>query len=84
MSGGRAARGEKLSEGQPADFVMAETAYDGNKLRAVDKYLRVERHLVECYFSGREQFRRVVTRFEKTARNCFASVAPAAIILWNG
>ena len=67
MSGGRASRGEKLSEGPPADFVMAATDYDGNKLRAVNKHLRVRHHLVECYFSRREQFRRVVTRVEKTA-----------------
>ena len=41
-----------------------------------------ERHLVECCFSKLKQFRRVATRFEKTARNYRAVVTLAAIILW--
>jgi transposase len=40
------------------------------------------RHLVECCFSKLKQFRRVATRFEKTARNYRAVVTLAAIILW--
>ena len=35
----------------------------------LDKYLYAQRHLVECCFSKLKQFRRVATRFEKTARN---------------
>ncbi|CAH2398320.1 hypothetical protein MES4922_20037 [Mesorhizobium ventifaucium] len=31
--------------------------------------LYAQRHLVECCFSKLKQFRRVATRFEKTARN---------------
>lgn len=41
-----------------------------------------QRHLVECCFSKLKQFRRVATRFEKTARNYRAVVTLAAIILW--
>lgn len=35
----------------------------------LDKHLYAQRHLIECCFSKLKQFRRVVTRFEKTARN---------------
>ena len=48
----------------------------------LDKYLYAQRHLVECCFSKLKQFRRVATRFEKTARNYRAVVTLAAIILW--
>ena len=48
----------------------------------LDKHLYAQRHLVECCFSKLKQFRRVATRFEKTARNYRAVVTIAAIILW--
>ena len=48
----------------------------------LDKHLYAQRHLVECCFSRLKQFRRVATRFEKTARNYLAVVTLAAIILW--
>ena len=48
----------------------------------LDKHLYAQRHLVECCFSKLKQFRRVATRFEKTARNYRAIVTLAAIILW--
>ena len=47
----------------------------------LDKYLYAQHHLVECCFSKLKQFRRVATRFEKTARNYRAVVTLAAIIL---
>ena len=47
----------------------------------LDKHLYAQRHLVECCFSKLKQFRRVATRFEKTARNYRAVVTLAAIIL---
>jgi transposase len=93
-----------LIEGLPAEFVMADTAYDADHLRQaiaakgalavipnnpsralkypLDKHLYAQRHLVECCFSKLKQFRRVATRFEKTARNYQAVVTLAAIILW--
>ena len=40
----------------------------------LDKHLYAQRHLVECCFSKLKQFRRVATRFEKTARNYQAVV----------
>ena len=48
----------------------------------LDKQLYAQRHLVECCFSRLKQFRRVATRFEKTARNYRAVVTLAAIVLW--
>jgi len=93
-----------LLEGQKADFVMADTAYDADHFRdritkagavavipnnpsrtkklPLDKALYKERHLVECCFSKLKQFRRVATRYEKTAQNFLAVVTIAATILW--
>lgn len=48
----------------------------------LDKHLYAQRHLIECCFSKLKQFRRVATRFEKTARNYRAVVTLAAIVLW--
>jgi transposase len=50
--------------------------------QAFDKELYKERHLIECCFSKLKQFRRVATRYEKTARNFLAIVTLAATILW--
>ncbi len=48
----------------------------------LDKHLYAQRHLIECCFSKLKQFRRVATRFEKTAQNYLAVVTLAAIVLW--
>jgi transposase len=48
----------------------------------LDKAAYKERHLVECCFSKLKQFRRVATRYEKTAKNYLAVVTLAAIVLW--
>jgi transposase len=48
----------------------------------LDAHLYAQRHLVECCISKLKQFRRVATRFEKTARNYLAVVTLAAIVLW--
>ncbi|MGO4404402.1 IS5 family transposase [Bosea sp. RAF48] len=48
----------------------------------LDKHLYAQRHLIECCFSRLKQFRRVATRFEKTARHYLAVVTIAATILW--
>ena len=66
--------------------VQARCWLPNNPSRALkyplDKHLYAQRHLVECCFSKLKQFRRVATRFEKTARNYLAIVTLAAIILW--
>ena len=93
-----------LIEGLAAKVLMADTAYDSDKIRQaaadigalavipnnpsralkhpLDKHLYAQRHLVECCFSRLKQFRRVATRFEKTARNYLAVVTLAATMLW--
>jgi transposase len=48
----------------------------------LDEHLYAQRHLVECCFSRLKQFRRVATRYEKTARNFLAVVTIAATIIW--
>ena len=48
----------------------------------LDAHLYAQRQLVECCFSKLKQFRRVATRFEKTAANYLAVVTIAAAILW--
>ena len=48
----------------------------------VDEHLYAMRSLIECCFSKLKQFRRVATRYEKTARNFLAVVTIAAIVLW--
>ena len=75
---GDAPQAAALIEGLPAEVVIADTAYDAD----LDKHLYAQRHLVECCFSKLKQFRRVATRFEKTARNYQAVVTLAAIVLW--
>jgi len=48
----------------------------------LNKHFYAQRHLVECCFSKLKQFRRVATRFEKTARHYLAIVTLAATVLW--
>lgn len=64
----------------------AEAVIPNNPSRAakhpLDAHLYAQRHLIECCFSRLKQFRRVATRFEKTARNYIAVVTLAAIVLW--
>jgi transposase len=101
---GDAPQADGLIEGLPAEVVMADAAYDSDRLRQaiaakgaiavipnnpsrslkhpLDKHLYAQRHLVECCFSKLKQFRRVATRFEKTAKNYLAVVTIAAIVLW--
>lgn len=48
----------------------------------LDRHLYAQRHLIECCFAKLKQFRRVATRYEKTARNYLAILTLAATILW--
>ncbi len=49
--------------------------------RAYDKERYKDRNLVERFWSKVEQFRRVATRYEKTARNFLAFVHVASIMI---
>jgi transposase len=64
----------------------AEAVIPNNPSRArkhpLDPHLYAQRHLVECCFGKLKHFRRVATRFEKTAQNYLAIVTIAATILW--
>jgi len=93
-----------LIDGLPAQYVLADTAYDADHFRndvsaikahavipshpscakklPLDKDIYKERHLVECCFGKLKHFRRVATRYEKTARNFLAIVTVAAIAIW--
>ena len=48
----------------------------------LDKHLYAQRHLVECCFSKLKQFRRVATRFEKTATNFRSMLYIFAVRCW--
>lgn len=66
--------------------IQAVAVIPNNPSRArkhpLDRHLYAQRHLIECCFARLKQFRRVATRFEKTARNYLAVVTLAAIVLW--
>ena len=48
----------------------------------VDEHLYAMRSLIECCFSKLKQFRRVATRYEKTARNFLAGVHFVCALAW--
>ena len=50
--------------------------------RKIDFHLYKERHLVENFFCRLKQFRRVATRYEKTALNYLGFVLFASIKVW--
>lgn len=50
--------------------------------RSVDLDLYRQRNLVERFFCNLKQFRRIATRFEKSARNFLAAIALASARLW--
>ena len=47
-----------------------------------DRDLYKERHVAECFFSKIKQFRRIATRYEKTAANFLAMVHLACAMIW--
>lgn len=50
--------------------------------RPYDKYLYKERNLVERFFNKLKHYRRLATRYEKTARNFLAMLTLVATIIW--
>ncbi len=70
----------ELIDGIGATAVIPNTPQRASKY-PFDRQLYRERHLIECCFSRLKQFRRVATRYEKTARNYLAVVTLAAIVL---
>jgi transposase len=47
-----------------------------------DEYIYMERHVVECFFSKIKYFRRIFSRFDKSARNYASFIAFVGAILW--
>jgi transposase len=47
-----------------------------------DEHLYKERHVAECFIGKVKHFRRIATRYEKTARNFLAMITLAATMIW--
>ena len=54
------------------------------KLCRIDKKLYRHRYLVEVLFDTLKSFRRIATRYEKTARNYLALIHFACALQWQG
>jgi putative transposase len=50
--------------------------------REYDTHLYKERHLIECLFNKLKRFRRVATRYDKTAASFLGFIYLTASILW--
>lgn len=53
-----------------------------NNPQQYDQERYKERNRVERFFGSIKQFRRVATRYDKTAQNFFSAVTIASIFLW--
>lgn len=58
------------------------TQRDRKVQRSVDPQLYRQRNLVERFFNKIKHFRRIATRYDKTARNFLAAVMIASTRLW--
>ena len=58
------------------------TSRDRKVQRSVDPALYRQRNLIERFFNKLKHFRRIATRYDKTARNFLASILLAATRLW--
>ena len=58
------------------------TSRDRKVQRSVDPNLYRQRNLIERFFNKLKHFRRIATRYDKTARNFLAAVLVAATRLW--
>ena len=52
--------------------------------RIYDKHLYKERHLIECFFGKIKYFRRIFSRFDKSALSYLSFIHFAAALLWTG
>ena len=50
--------------------------------RDYDHHLYKERHLIECFFGKIKHYRRIFSRFEKTARNYMSFLRLVATLVW--
>lgn len=92
-----------LLDGQTAEHVIADTAYDADRIRLAihslgaaavipphpgrtgvvvyDRHLYHERHVVECFVSKLKHFRRLATRYDKTAVSFKAFILLVATLI---
>lgn len=82
--GRRRLRQRRHSRGDRRKGALAVIPNNPSRARRypIDEHLYAMRSLIECCFSKLKQFRRVATRYEKTARNFLAVITIAAIVLW--
>ncbi len=71
-----------LIERQGSEAVIPPRKHRCTKRRCFDAVLYRQRHRVEFFFNKLKQFRRVATRYEKTARNYVAMVQIGCIRIW--
>jgi putative transposase len=87
------ARAVLADKGYDADYVVKKAIKMGavavippkkNRLnpREYDKHLYKERNHIERLFNKLKQWRRIATRYDKTACSYMAFIAIAAIALW--
>jgi transposase len=67
-------------EGLGAEAVIP-TQKDRKEQRAIDRERYKDRNLVERFWSKAKQFRRVATRYDKTARNFLAFLHIASVMI---
>ncbi|MDF0603418.1 transposase [Psychromarinibacter sp. C21-152] len=58
------------------------TQRDRRVQRSVDRALYRKRNLVERFFNKLKNYRKIATRYEKTARNYLAAILIACSRLW--
>src|SRR5687768_1862269 len=88
LAGGQAPSDRGDADGFRRDLAEAgtEAVIPSNPARAGaiphDRDLHKERHAVECFFAKLKRFRRIATRYEKTATNFRAMVHLACAMAW--
>jgi transposase len=53
-----------------------------NEKREVDWFVYKERHLIECFFNKIKHYRRIFSRYEKTARNYMGFLRFVSALIW--
>lgn len=71
-----------ISEANFYNWKSKHCGIDVSDARRANREPCRQRNPVECFFKKLRQFRRVVTRYDKTARNFLAASLPAATRLW--
>jgi transposase len=70
------------AEAKGLTVVIPSKSDRAGRPRQIDQFVYKERHLVENFFCRTKHFRRIATRYEKTAANFLGFVLLAAIRIW--